>query len=131
MNHEELKHPWMRLQLISCLESLKDKGYQIAAWVNQGLPEGKADWLDISVHFLFDDTQLAENPISCIGWFLKNEDEAELIGKLCRELDEIFNKYGTELTDAEYISLQEWDRVLVAADKAYCFMTGLKSKFNA
>ncbi|WP_062269771.1 SCO4402 family protein [Endozoicomonas arenosclerae] len=119
-----MKYPEMYEELIGYLDDLRNKDYQIAVWVNKNFTSDvQFDELDNSIHFLFDDTQLATDPNSCIGWFLKNEIEAELVGILCLELDTIFKKYGTELTDEEYINLPEWKNVLDAADKAYRSMT--------
>ena len=119
-----MKYPEMYEELIGYLNDLRSKEYQIEVWVNKNFPDDvRFDELNNSIHFLFDDTQLATDPSSCIGCFLKNEREAKLIGALCLELDTIFKKYGTELADEEYINLPEWEKVLDAADKAYRFMT--------
>lgn len=110
-----MKFPMMRVELITSLESLSDKIYQQAYWVNGECPTGTIDCFDLPVHFLFDDTDLATDAQSCIGYFVRDEDEAQAITALCKTLDDIFDKYGTELTDAEYIVLPEWDNVISQA----------------
>jgi hypothetical protein len=61
---------------------------------------------------LYDDTQLATDPFATIDWILCDKDEAEQIVALVKTINAIFQKYGTGLSDAEYISLPEWDSVV-------------------
>ncbi len=110
-----MKFPMMRAELVSYLEGLADKAYQQSCWVNDKCPVGVVDCFDLPIHFLFDDTDLATNATSCIGYFIRNESEAQAITKLCNILDDIFEKYGTELSDAQYIELPEWDNVISQA----------------
>lgn len=113
-----VKYPGMRDELLGYLQSLSDLSYQKSCWVAHNCPEGIVhDELDYAIHFLFDDTKLSLDPDKCIGIFLRNHEEAEAIHLLCREIDEIFEKYG-DLTDAEYIALPEWSNVLDAAQAA-------------
>lgn len=115
MELSELAYPSMRLELISYLEVLSDREYQNQSWVEGNRPNGGYDELDYSIHFLYDDTCLAKNPTSLIGVILINKKEVGAIKGLIDELENIFEKYGTDLSDEEYINKTEWERVIQAA----------------
>lgn len=108
----------MRDELISYMKSLSDKKHQEQCWVLKNCPKGSNDELDYSIHFLFDDTALSERPQKLIGDILLNEHEAELVKAVCEHIDMILNKYGSELSDEEYISTQEWKNVLSSSKTA-------------
>jgi hypothetical protein len=114
----QLKYPEMREELIDYLHGLSDREYQYQAWVEDKRPGGGHDELDYAIHFLYDDTDLANDPISLIGWILTGKEEAEVIINLVKALDIIFDKYGTELADKEYLVKKEWGNVLSMAKKA-------------
>ncbi|WP_018236021.1 hypothetical protein [Ensifer sp. BR816] len=76
------------------------------------------DELDYTIHFLYDDTELASDPESTIGVFLYDHREAEGIRSIIAAIDRVFEKYGLELSDAEYLSKLEWMQVVAAASKA-------------
>jgi hypothetical protein len=114
-----MKYPEMREELFGYLKGLSSRSYQVDCWLNgKCLPGVEHDELDYSIHFLFDDTALSDNPESLIGIILKNKEEADLIALLCKQIDLIFNKYGTDLSDKEYIELSEWNDVISAAQSA-------------
>lgn len=108
-----LENPTMREELVWYVTVLSDKDFQRKRWVETG-----GNSFDFSVHFLFDDTQLASNPEKYIGYILKDEEEAKAVQELCQAIDEIFDEYGTNLSDATYISLPEWNSVIEAARRA-------------
>lgn len=109
----------MRAELLGYLKDLSNWDYQNNCWVNGNCPPGiEHDELDYSIHFLFDDTALSDDPESLIGVFLKNKEEADLIGSLCNKLQMVFEKYGTELSDKEYIDLAEWKDIVMHAQVA-------------
>lgn len=115
----DVKYPEMRKELVSHLQALSDPAYQRRVWV-AGNREGSIqhDEFDYAVHFLFDDTQLADDPGSTIGWILRDSCEADRIATLVNAMEGIFQKYGTGLSDAQYISLAEWNVVVDAARRA-------------
>ena len=113
-----LKFPAMRKELIEYLQGLADKGYQYKAWVNDQRPGGGHDELNYAIHFLYDDTNLARDPKSTLVWFLKNDDEVDLISDFVKKIDFFLGKYGLELTDKEYIEKPEWDDIVQAAKRA-------------
>lgn len=113
-----LEFPWMRLQLISCLQSLSNKDHQMECWVKHNCPSGSIDCFDISIHYLYDDTMLAENASSYIDQIFFDETEVEVIKQLIKALDAIFEKYGLKAKDEFYVSAPEWGEVLYAAKTA-------------
>ena len=115
----QVKHPEMRKELEEHLQALADPAYQRRVWVD-GQAEGAVqhDEFDYAVHFLFDDTQLASDVHSTVGWILSDAAEAECITALVRSIDVVFERYGFKLSDAEYIELPEWHSVVQAAKAA-------------
>lgn len=115
-----MKFPEQRQELIDTLQVLSDKKYQELAWIRGEYPDGVVyDCLDYSVHFLFDDTSLADEPEKLIGYILANQKEVELIRGVTAALDKIFFELGTDKSDAEYLSSPLWNEVIEASKKAY------------
>lgn len=104
----ELKFPSMREELISYLSRLSDLDYQYQAWVERSSPGLDYDELNYTIHFLYDDTGLAENASDWIGLVLRDEIEARSVENVVSALDVVFDKYGTELSDKEYLEKKEW-----------------------
>ena len=99
------------------------------AWVQQKFPKGiEYDCFDVVVNFLFDDTDLAENPEDYIGYCLRNRQEAELLKRVTKSLDRLLAKLGNELSDLEDISSPLWLEVIQTATIAYDFFTDENSK---
>lgn len=114
-----VKYPKMREELLETLRNLADREYQDQVWVKRDYPLGiKYDCFDEAVHFLYDDTVLAENPDAAIGVIIENEKEASLIESVCQAIDLVFEALGTEVSDEEYIKSAEWTRVVEAALRA-------------
>ena len=103
----ELKFPSMREELISYLSGLSDLEYQYQAWVERSSPGLDYDELNYTIHFLYDDTGLAENASDWIGLVLRDEIEARSVENVVSALDLVFDKYGTELSDKEYLEKKE------------------------
>ncbi len=120
MGFTMIKFPEMRNELIEYLQDLSDLHYQRRCWLNQDYPNGvEYDELDYSVHFLFDDMDLASDAIGYIDVILRNEQEAEVVIEVCRQLSDIFKKYGTGMSDAQYLECAEWAKVISSAKTAY------------
>ncbi len=112
----ELEFPSMRNELIDYLRGLSDRNHQHRVWVDEPHHENiDHENLDYAIHFLYDDTELAENPHETIGFILRDAKEAELVKSLVASLDRIFSKYGLDLDDSDYIKLPEWDDVIECA----------------
>jgi hypothetical protein len=115
----EVKYPEMRKELEEHLRALSDPAYQRRVWVDgQTDDAAQHDEFDYAVHFLYDDTQLASDAHSTVGWILKSASEAECIAALVNSINVVFERYGTKLSDAEYIELPEWRSVVLAAEAA-------------
>lgn len=114
----ELKFPSMREELISYLSGLSDLEYQYQAWVERSSPGLDYDELNYTIHFLYDDTGLAENASDWIGLVLRDEIEARSVENVVSALDVVFDKYGTELSDKEYLEKKEWLWVVNASKDA-------------
>ena len=83
-----VQYPSLRAKLLESLRSLADREYQQRVWVNHNYPHGVLyDSFDEAVHFLFDDTILAENPDAAIGVILEDEKEARLIAGVCTAIE--------------------------------------------
>ncbi|MDR7149565.1 hypothetical protein J2W49_001514 [Hydrogenophaga palleronii] len=115
----QVKYPEMRKELEEHLQALADPAYQRRAWVD-GQAEGAVqhDKFDYAVHFLYDDTQLASDAHSTVGWILNDAAEADCVTALVSSIEVVFERYGTKLSDAEYIDLPEWHSVVLAAKTA-------------
>jgi hypothetical protein len=112
----ELIYPHMREELIAGLRGLSDRGYQERVWVRGEQVDGVVhDEFDYVIHFIFDDTSLASDAASCIGWFLLDEQEADSIQELVQTLSSLFEIYGLDLADSEYMAVPQWERVIGAA----------------
>jgi hypothetical protein len=79
----------MRVELIGYLQALSDPDYQRIAWIEQRLPIGsiKYDEFDYAIHFLYDDTNLGENPEADIGDIL-NKGSSSSHNNLTRKVRE-------------------------------------------
>ena len=113
----------MRDELLDILSTLSNAEYQRDAWVKGKFPPGvQFDNLDLAIHFLFDDTSLADDPKSMVGVILLDDIEVELISNLIESLNFIFDKYGLTLSDESYINKPEWMTVIQKAEEAFNFM---------
>lgn len=74
--------------------------------------------MDYTIHSLYDNTDLSKDPSSAVGDFLYDEAEAEAMRSIISSLDVVFDKYGLELKDAQYLQKPEWREVVEAAIKA-------------
>jgi hypothetical protein len=114
-----VQYPKMREELLETLRSLSDREYQHKAWLEGDYPPGiEYDSFDEAVHFLYDNTVLAENPDAAIGVIIENEKEARSIAAVCQAIDLVFDVLGTEASDEDYINSSEWISVVEAASKA-------------
>ena len=110
----------MREELIETLRALSDKKYQESAWVRGEFPEGiEYDDFDLAVHFLFDDTCLAERPEDLIGYCLIDKQEAQLVHAVTESIDQVLSELGNETSDLEVISSPLWHNVIQTAKKAH------------
>lgn len=126
MELTKLKYPDMRSELLQHLFELSDLDYQKKFWAEgQQDAEVGHDEMDYSIHFIYDDTCLGSDASKAIGWFLKNEDEAKAIRNLVCSLDLIFEKYGKQLSDGDYINKPGWMQVITSAREAHDLLSAL------
>jgi len=120
MEFPGIEAPYMRLELVLTMKGLADENYQWQAWIHHQFPPPiQEDNFDYAIHFLFDDTGLADDTMGQIGCTLYDENEAKLVATVINAIDALFDKYGTELTDEQYLLKPEWQAVLAAAKTAY------------
>ncbi|QZI69187.1 hypothetical protein K5F93_22835 [Pseudomonas protegens] len=114
----ELEYPTMRDELISYLEGLSSADYQYSAWVSRSSSDIAYDELNYTIHFLYDDTDLATDPRSWVGIILRGENEVRAISDVVKSIDKVFDKYGTCLADEEYLTKPEWANVIESSKNA-------------
>ena len=90
------------------------KDYQRRVWVNGEMPPSR-DCLDDVMHFYYDDTDLSRAPEECIGWFLRDQSEADGARKVVNAFEAVCNEVGTSDFDADYVNASGWPRVVAAA----------------
>ena len=116
----KIKFIEQRSTLMGTLYGLSSETFQNVFWVEHNYDTNKYCYsFDEDIHFLFDDTELANDPYSCIGLILIDKKEAEVIENLTEQIDKILSLYGTNLLDEEYVSLPEWVNVLKYAKEAF------------
>src|SRR3546814_15953807 len=113
MERPGLMYPNMREELLEDLDGLADLDYQQKVWVRgEPHPGIQHDELDYALHFLFDDTDLAESPEKSIGVFLLDKEEARVVHCVTQALDALLTQYGVDLSDARYLAKPEWTQVV-------------------
>ena len=91
-----MKYPNMREELLQYLDVLE---------------RGDSKNLDYAVHFLFDDTVLADAPERAVGAFLYNSTESDALRRVVGALERVLKKYGTTMPNADYVRTPEWGDV--------------------
>src|SRR3546814_6031875 len=100
MERSGLMYPNMRDELLDYLGGLADADYQQKVWVRgEPHPGIEHDELDYALHFLFDDTDLAQSPEQTYRVFLLNKDEAHAMTSVTQSLDGLLTQYGATLRE--------------------------------
>jgi hypothetical protein len=110
----------MRMNVLENLLSLSDYDHQVRCWVKHE----QYDCLDEAIHALFDDSSFDDGTLSSIGVLLFDEQEAIGIKHVMDLIDALFDKYGKELSDMEYMATPEWPAIMAAAKNAFQVMKG-------
>ncbi len=98
-----------------CMQALADRDYQNSAWISRIFPPGiEWDSLGVAVDFIFNDSGLSDDAVGAIGIFLV-EDELGGVAKVIEKMEVVFEKYGDDCSDLEYISQPEWSDVVESA----------------
>lgn len=120
----EVRFPQMRAEVIDAVRALADPEYQQRVWIRRELPQ--PDYYDdftLNIHILYDDTRVLEEPAGTVGDVLRSAEEATALAPLARQLDALFDRYGTDLSDEEYLATPEWAGVVRAAQTALAALT--------
>ncbi|MGW6776112.1 SCO4402 family protein [Streptomyces sp. NPDC055037] len=104
----------MRDQLVDWLVKLGDRDRQEVNWISAG---GSA--LDHMLDF-FDDTGVLDDPMGRVGFILRDEEEASVMGKLGSAIDRAIQ--AAPGSDAGMIRSHTWEPVVAAAREALSVM---------
>ena len=114
----QVVHPEMRAQVISCLSSLSDIEYQQRVWVRREYPrENFYDDLWVNVGLLFDTSLVLEAPRDRVGDILVDDSEAVAMERLAGHLAPLIAKLG-DADESDYLAQPAWQDVLAAARDA-------------
>ncbi len=113
MELTKIEFPEKRRCLIDYIKGLSDYMYQKDYW-GKSHPDNPNFYDDFSqaIHFLYDDSDIAEDPDSWIGLVLLSQDESNLVKQLNESLENLFDKYGVNLSDKEFMDKPEWRKRL-------------------
>lgn len=118
----ELKYPGMRSELLYHLAHLADADYQRRVWVGRQYPKpGYYDDFSETFEAIEDIINLSDTQ-AAVGMTVVDNVEASALGRLGAVIDDIFDAYGTQLSDAQYMALPEWRKVLAAAAAAHALL---------
>lgn len=119
----DLEFPFMRDEVISALESLSDRGYQQRVWIERIMPTPMYhDDLDLTIHALFDDTEVCLNPEEWVGSVLY-PSEVQVMQQLGQHFGAVIDDLGN-VADADYLADPRWAEVVRLARVALITMTG-------
>jgi hypothetical protein len=117
---EMLSH--VRDELIGHLQTLSDLAYQRRVWVNKDFPPAvEYDEPDLTIHFLYDETGIADEAENLLGVVFKNQNEISAMKKLIEKLNLVLEKFDIGfISPAEFINapVPEWKSVIDAAKAA-------------
>lgn len=99
----EVRYPEMREELIHELSSIVTSIRE-----SDEICDEIAVDFDYLVHFLFDDTKLAEDSSLLIGWILRDTDEAMAITLVVSSMNDFFSVKGVSSDIPEYFSGTHW-----------------------
>lgn len=105
-----LKYPKIRDNLIFYTKELADERIG-DLWASKNSDSNGSENIEYIIHFFFDDTSFSEDPLGYIGIALKDEEEAVAVKRLINSLDTLFDLYGTDLADRDYLEKREWKAV--------------------
>jgi len=112
----KLEQPNKRLELVSLLSELADKEAQERLWIrHEDYPNSSG--IDEIFHFIFDDTDIGDEPKSLIGIVFLNEQEAYELETLSALLSRMLNRLGN-MSSEYYMRDDEWPLVMSQAMSA-------------
>lgn len=111
----QVRYPAMRAEVMSALRSLS----AVRALEDSGRDNPHAlhyDWLDFSVHILYDDCEVLPDPTIAVPHIL-HSSEAEAFSALEAQLGPMLDQLG-DVPSTEYTADSRWPRVMSAARAA-------------
>ena len=109
-------YPALRPNISDALESLADTELQRQVWVGPAPPVwGKCASFGDVVHNIYDDTGVGVDLEGSIGTVLYDQEEADSLRQVTSRIDLMFNKYGGQLSDKDFIAKPEWPEIVDAA----------------
>jgi hypothetical protein len=99
----EMKYPWMHDEMRRDVEALADEDYQCRVWID-GERSSPLILFDTVVDFFLNDTDLSTKSEAAIGWFLRNQSEADAGREVVRALNVVLDDEEAPSCDAEYFS---------------------------
>jgi hypothetical protein len=124
-----LAYPHSRGDVESAVEGLADINLQKRAWIERRpRPSGECPRFVDAIHWLFDDSGLADGPYTCIGYILYDDQEAESLVGLMKQLVDLLNKYGKSKPFTIYFNTPEWPAIVATANDCLRLLTLNNSK---
>ncbi len=124
-----VQYPWRRTELLYYLDILASPEKQRQIWLEHIFPPGIVySELDYAIHFLFDDTALADDPEVTVGDILLNQDEVAAIKAVTSAIDAVLNQLGIDKTQEKYLTSPEWYPVIEAAKAALAVFPETRKK---
>lgn len=120
----DVSFPDMRENVVSAVRALADEAYQRRVWIDRDYPEeGYYDDFTMSLHILFDDTLVLEDPAATLGTVLKSREEVDAMTVLAGALDELLDAEGSNRADEDYLASPLWGAVVRTAGAALALLT--------
>jgi hypothetical protein len=114
----KLAYPQMRANIFDAIEALADTALQWRAWVGGDVrPVGECPNFENAIHWLFDDSGFDGGTDASVGFTLYDSDEARAIDEVMNNVDRLLKKYGTHLSDNDYVGTPEWPAIVSAASR--------------
>lgn len=108
--------PRKRAEMIHLFDELSDRDKQLKLWVrHEDRPISSG--INEVFHFIFDDTDLGEDPQSEVGNILVSQDEVDAVRAVADALAMLLNKIG-DVESEKFIADPDWPSVVDLAGLA-------------
>lgn len=132
----KLELPYFRSELISYLDSLRNREVQLKEWVNPQYLHAFWDSLRFPLEFIFSDLGFdfviegEEEQNFQEGATLFNEEETKAVMKVVWALQKLYDEIGGKQPDSSYIHSPLWDEVVKASQEAYNLLVQNNEKYH-